>query len=49
MKPFYLLPLIPLLLASCNKEEITLKKHFSTYSTQSGNITVKDDIIGTIE
>jgi len=49
MKSLYLLPLIPLLLVSCNQEEVALQKHFSTYSTQSGNITVKDDIIGTVE
>lgn len=49
MKSLYLLPIIPLLLASCSKEEVVLQKHFSTYSTQSGNITVKDDIIGTVE
>ena len=49
MKSLYLFSLIPLLLVSCSKEEVVLQKHFSTYSTQSGNITVKDDIIGTVE
>lgn len=38
-----------LVLTSCSETAIKTKKYYSTYQTQSGNITIQDDIIATVE
>jgi len=50
MKILSILIIAFFLLASCTKEEIAItKKSYKTYSTETGNITVKDDMIVTVE
>lgn len=38
-----------LLLSSCSEEPIKTNKHYKTYQTQTGSITIQDDIIATVE
>lgn len=38
-----------LILSSCSEEPIKTNKYYKTYQTQTGSITIQDDIIATVE
>ncbi len=38
-----------LVLSSCSEEPIKTTKYYKTYQTQTGSITIQDDIITTVE
>lgn len=49
MKPILFILTSLLILSSCSEEPIKTNKYYKTYQTQTGSITLQDDIIATVE
>lgn len=49
MKPILFILASLLVISSCSEEPIKTNKYYKTYQTQTGSITLQDDIIATVE
>lgn len=46
---FFIFLVSTLALSSCTTESTPISKHYTTYTTQSGNISIKDSLLATVE